>query len=618
MATNLLNPVKLASPVIRNYTNLTGVDFMNEASRVALNRSPDALNVYKDYTTSGECIETRPGHRLLAQLENEINGLYFFEHGEGFIVVVHVGTKLYKWTDFPDSDSSNFIELNNNIVMNDTKSQFIVFQNILYILDGKNYLKYDGENLSKVSDSAYIPTTTIGREPSGGGEMYQAINLLQKKRINQFVADGTSVAYALDSTAISDDIVEVVANGSTLVENEDFTVDRVNGIITFNVAPAIPGISGQDNVFITFSKEIDGYINRIPKCTLIQVFDNRVFFSGHPEYKNALFHCKLENPEYISDLDYYQDGLDEAAIKSMCVGNNILWVFKESNQQNNTIFYHVPNLDAENGKVYPSAQGNISTGCNSSCCNFNDDIVFMTQYGLEGISGNISSEQVLSHRSTLVDSKMINQENFEEMSFVEWRGYLLCLVNGKIFLADSRQLFRGIKGKEYEWYYWDGFSTEESKLVLLREYKGSLYLGFSDGKIAILEGTNDNGRIIYSYWTTPADVFGNENHYKTTNKRGGIIKLKTIPNSKVKISERTNKLDNYKDIKEYAMTGFDFENIDFDNFDFSMNNNNYLIVKIKEKKFIEISLKVYSNELDRPFGLYGITLESYVGGYIKK
>ena len=92
----------------------------------------------------------------------------------------------------------------------------------------------------------------------------------------------------------------------------------------------------------------------------------------------------------------------------------------------------------------------------------------------------------------------------------------------------------------------------------------------------------------------------------------------TIPNSKVKIAERTNKIENFKDIKEYSMTGFDFSNLDFENFDFSMTNNNYLIVKIKEKKFIEISLKVYSDELNRPFGLYGITLESYVGGYIKK
>lgn len=614
MATNLLSPRQLASPITRQYINLTGVDFHNEPSRVSLNRSPDALNVYKNYQSSGECIETRPGWNLLGDFTDKINGLYFFEHGSGYIVIVHSGTKLYRWNGFPDEQE--LVTLYSD--MADSKSQFIVFQNILYILDGENYLQYDGTLLTEVSVNAYIPTTTIGRSPTGGGEMYQPVNVLTPKRTNQFVGDGTSTAFALDSYDIDSTPVLAEVNGVAKIENTDFTVNRSTGVVTFNTAPSTPEISGQDNVFITFGKTISGYSDRIANCTLMTVFDNRVFYSGNPDYKNAVFHCKLENPAYISDLDYYQDGQDESKIKSMCVGNNVLWVFKESNQQNNTIYYHVPTLDTENGRIYPSAQGNVSIGCNSDSCNFNDDIVFMTEQGLEGVSGYISSEQVLSHRSTLVDSKMINEEDFDKCSFTEWQGYLLCLVNGSIYLADSRQLFRGIEGKEYEWYYWKDFAQEGVKLILLREYKGKLYLGFSNGNIGILEGTSDNGEIITSYWTTPEDVFGNENHYKTTNKRGGIIKLQSIPNSKVKVLEKTNKAETYKLIKEYSMTGFDFGDFDFGNVNFDIKSQNYLVVKIKEKKFVDISLKILSDELDRPFGLYGVTLESYVGGYIKK
>lgn len=213
---------------------------------------------------------------------------------------------------------------------------------------------------------------------------------------------------------------------------------------------------------------------------------------------------------------------------------------------------------------------------------------------------------------------MVNEEDFDQTTFVEWRGYLLCLVNGKIFLADSRQLFKGTRGTEYEWYYWDGFSTETSKLVLLREYKGNLYLGFSDGSVGILEGTNDNHRVIESYWTTPSDIFENGNHYKTTNKKGGNVKLQTIPNSKVKVAKKSNKTDSYETIKEFSMSGFDFNNLDFGNFDFCLTNQNYTVIKPKEKKFIELQLKIYSDELDKPFGLYEIILESYVGGYIKR
>ena len=164
MATNLLSPRNLASPIVRQYINLTGVDFHNEASRVALNRSPDALNVYKNYQSSGECIETRPGWSLLGTYSDTIYGMYFFEHNNGYIVIVHSGTKLYKWNNFPSDDPTDFAQIYTG--MAEKKSQFIVFQNILYILDGTNYLRYDGSVLTPVSTYAYVPTTTIGRSPS--------------------------------------------------------------------------------------------------------------------------------------------------------------------------------------------------------------------------------------------------------------------------------------------------------------------------------------------------------------------------------------------------------------------------------------------------------------------
>lgn len=45
----------------RIYANLKGVDFLQEESLVDLSRSPDALNVWKNYEdTQGACIETRP------------------------------------------------------------------------------------------------------------------------------------------------------------------------------------------------------------------------------------------------------------------------------------------------------------------------------------------------------------------------------------------------------------------------------------------------------------------------------------------------------------------------------------------------------------------------------
>lgn len=593
----------MATSVKRQYTNLAGVDFKNDESLVNLNRSPDALNVYKDYSAEGNCIQTRPGYFKLAQFVGNINGLYIYNNTTA---LVHAGNKLYLWSNFPSVPEEPQVL---SETMYNARSSFFIFNDKVYINDGLNYLVYDG-SLKCVSDDAFIPTTTISRSPSGGGTMYQDVNLLQPKRINSFTADGTSKDYYLDTTEITS-IDEVYVNDTLTTA---YTVSLALGKITFNTAPAKPDLSGVDNVKIVFSKEVTGYTDRISKCTISQVFDNRVFFTGNDTFKNAIFHSELENPAYISDLSYYQDGTSEAKIKSMTVGNNILWVFKEPNQENATVFYHIPTTSNEYGRIYPSKQGNVSTGCYSTCINFNDDIVFLSKYGLEGITGDIEQEQLLSHRSSLIDNKLINASNFNIAQMAEWQGYLLILVDKYIFLADSRQKFQGINGIEYEWYLWN---VENSIPSILKEYKGNLYIGSGDGSIFILSGTNDDGVAINSYWTTPMDAFGYSNMFKTTNKRGGLARIKTIPNGKIKIAERTNKRDE-RYITSKASTGFDYNNIDYSNFAYTTKNESYIVYKIKEKKFLNISLKFYSDELDKPFGIYSAVLEAFIGGYAKR
>lgn len=595
----------ISTPIRRTYSDFRGVDFANDPSLVLLSRSPDALNVWKNYKdTQGSCIESRPGYRELANFMSKINGIYFYNDK----ALIHAGTNLFLWENFPDTPTGTILKNN----MNDAKSSFVIFNEKLYIVDGANYLVYDGTTLKDVSsDNPYIPTTTISRSPSGGGEPYQDVNVLQPKRKNTFVADGTSTEYYLDTTNI-DSVTEVKVNDAVVT---NYTVNTTAGKVTFTTAPSAPVLSGTDNVEITYSKSVSGYIDRISKCTKMVVFDRRLFFTGNPDYPNAIFHSQLNTPNYVSDLAYYQDGTDEAEIKALVVGNNILWVFKEPSQERDTIFYHTATTDSI-GKVYPNFQGNVSTGCYSDAINYKDDIVFLSKTGLEGISSNdIASQQLLSHKSSLVDNKLVNENNFDLSMMTEWNGYLLILVNSHIYLGDIRQLYQSVNGYEYEWYYWE---LENTQATILKEYKGNLYIGAEDGSIFIIDGTNDNGEIIESYWTTPMDNFGYGNKYKTTNKRGGVAKIKTIPNGKVKVAERTNKNTVDKFIKEYASGGFDFGNIDFENFEFSTDVTSNIVYKIKEKKWIELQLKFYSDELDKPFGIYDSIIETFVGGYVKR
>ena len=193
----------------------------------------------------------------------------------------------------------------------------------------------------------------------------------------------------------------------------------------------------------------------------------------------------------------------------------------------------------------------------------------------------------------------------------------LCVIRTKIYLADSRQVYNGIKGKEYEWYYWTDISEDNSNISAIREYKDELYIGLENGTLIKLGGTNDSGKAIEAYWTTPKDTFKYENKYKSINKRGAVVNVKTIPNGKIKIAKKTDK-ENWNLLSEFSISGFDFSNIDFSNFDFSTSEHNYVILPAKTKKIIYMSLKFYSDELDKSFGIYSANLEAFIGGYVKR
>lgn len=607
----------MATGIKRTYADFKGVDFSSEPSLVDITRSPDALNVWKNYKdTEGTCIETRPGYRKIAQIGSKINGIYIYNSVKA---IIHSGIELYEWSNFPNTpDEENLKKLYED--MNDTRNvSFNIVENKLYINDGKTYLVYNGEALKKVTeDEPFIPTTTISRKAGniGGGETLQDVNVLTPKRKNTFLGDGESTQFYLDAQQIDTAEVEAIVNDVELQEDTDFTVDRIKGIITFNEAPSEPNLSGYDNVVVTFSKTVEGYADRINKCDKVLQFDNRLFYTGNPDYPNAIFHSELNNPQYISDLNYYEDGSDDASITSMVVGNNVLWVFKNLDQNNANVFYHTPALDEDQGRYYPSSQGNVELGCLSTSGNFGDDIVYLSRYGLEGLAtDNLNSKQIVAHRSSLVDAKMINENDYENATLTEYKGYLLILVNGKVFLADSRQKYANLNSFEYEWFYWNISNVAPN---ILKEYNDELYIGTKDGAIFILDGTNDNDNAINSYWTTPMDNFGYNNQLKTTNKRGGLAKIKTIPNGIIKVARKTDKSDEYRYATEKSATGFSFLNIDFSNFSFITSNKSYLIYKIKEKKINEISLKFYSDEKDKPFGLYSAVIEAFVGGYVKK
>lgn len=559
--------------VSRVYGAFRGVDFRGE--EIDLPRSPNSLNVWKDYKET-DSIRTRPGMKRV-HMNNNVNGIFFYKGA----MLIHSGTKLYK--DLVGVTVQLKDDLNNAV------SDAFVYEGIWYFKDGKNYLQYDGQTIKEVE--GYVPTTSIGRKPTdgnsvGGGTTNEDINMLSDYRKNTFLGDSESTFFYLDTKEIDDDfpVKVTISIAGKDTPYEAITVDYKNGVVEFNEAPPVPDTVGQDNVTIEFKKSVSGYKERILGCTLLQVFDNRVFFSGNPNYPNFVWHCSLNDPTYCSDLDYYQEGLDSAKVTGLVAGNNALWVFREPSDANTTVFYHAPTIDSDYGKIYPSQHSSITTGCVGKAINFNDDIIFFSDRGMEGISGDITTEQAVAHRSSLVDRKMTAEPNYKNMILAEWEGYLFVFIGSKAYLADSRTAFANEGHAEYEWFYWDlGMN-----ITCARVHDGVLYLGTATGVYALTDHDSD----VESYWVTPKDKFLSPHKLKTTNKRGCVVEAKG-------------------DISVYAK----LEDTDFELIGTYENITDYFVSRIKRKKWKDIQLKFYSKTR---FSLETATLEAFVGGYIKR
>ena len=557
------------------YRGFRGVDFRGE--EIDLTRSPDSVNMWKDYREI-DSIRTRPALKLFDKFNDTVWGIFFYKVRGMEHIFVHAGTNLY----MKGTISYRLVYGGHNA----RPSNAFIFDDIWYFMDGKNYLCFDGGSVKKVT--GYIPTTSISRTPEGSGKTHEEVNLLTGRRKNTFVGDDTSFEYHLDTQDIDDEEIDgvyptVTVNGNKLLTSQ-YSVDFKNGIVTLKTPAGTPLTVGQDNVVITFTKTITGNSDKITKCTIVQMFDNRIFVSGNPDYPNTIWHCSLNEPKYFSDDDRYNEGLDSGTVKGIVAGNDALWIFKEPSQANTTVFYHRPQMDYEYGKIYPSVHSSISTGCIGKAINFNDDIIFFSDRGAEGINGDVTTEQVIAHRSSLVDRKLTAEPNYANMLLEEWEGYLVVIIDNKAYLADSRAMYQNLNHPEYEWFYWEF----DKKITSVKVDKRVLYLGTEDGIYTL----TDNDADIPCHWTTPKNKFNYPQRTKTTNKRGAVVEAE----GDISVSVKTEK-------SEFEHIG-DFNDV-----------TDFFVMRIKRKKFKDLQLQFKSTTR---FSLESATLECYVGGYIKR
>lgn len=608
------------------YSRFKGVDFSVDASLVSKDRSPYAPNLIADV---GGMPEKRLGWRTLHTLEQPINGIWYGEINGQKSFIAHGGTKIYKFT------AVNFEIIKENV--NNAKSTAFFMRSSddtgkIYILTGGEFLEYDGTTVKNVADDGYIPTILISRNPTGGGTVYEAVNLISGKRTESFLGNDTDKVYQLSANKIdSVDKVEVLNSNGEKVTTTEYTADLTTGKITFT-ATHTPVVTGQDNVFITYTKTVEGYADRINKCTISDLYglggSNRVFLSGNPDYKAYDWYSDIFKPNYFPDLNYSIVGTSDTAIMGYQRLGKYQMILKEDNQQDSTVFQRYGTLNDDGSVTFSVEQGVAGIGAISKRCfgMLADEPLFLSRQGIQAItSNNILAERTIRNRSFFVDSYLTKETNLQNAVACEWNGFYVLCINGAAYVLDGKNKSykeRSIASYDYnyECYYWTNIPA-----VCLLSVAGELYFGTEDGRICkfntdieTMSKYSDDGKAIVASWSTLNDDDDAPHLYKSMTKKGCLVTIKPYTRSSGTIY--VCKDGNPRQfLRSGTMDILDWDDIDFDRFTFNTNDSPQdIFFKKKVKKYKRLQIIVENDALNEGFGVLQIVKTFTVGNYAKK
>lgn len=623
----------------QEYSQFVGVDFTNPVTEVAANRSPDCINMIAG---DSQFPQKRTGYEIINTFDSRINGIFkFIDSNNVKRMVVHSGNKLYSFIETSPVIQPNppqayiyVVVLPQNAVptviyegMNNSRSTSFVMNNKLYVIDGSKYVVYDGNTCTDVE--GHIPTTVISASPNGGGDDYEPINLLSTQRINSFLGTATAVTYQLDATNITsvDKVEKLNANGTwDIVTN--YTVNTASGEITFTSAPGESVITGDDNIKVTFSKNVASNRSKICNCRIYAYYglnnDKRIFLSGNPNYKNYDWYSWTNDPTYFPETYYNVVGADNSAIMGYLKQYDSLIIIKQRNDQEATIYIRKA-TENNNGDLVFTTQNGLSGMGAVSMYAFNtlyDDNVFLSENGVFGLdTSSVTLQRTTQLRSLFVNGKLLNEQNLEEAVACIWKSFYCLFINGHVYLADARQRSSNGSGSSgYEWYYWDNVPARTAA-----EYEGQLYFGDNVGNLYVfktekeygMEAYSDNGEAIDAYWTTKYDDLGDCSSFKKIAKRNvGLVMMPFGKTSgKIYYAGSEEKL-----IKTYSLSvNFDFDDVDFDEFNFGkLPIPTYIPCNKKEKNVGMFRMKIQNNKINEAFGIFKIHLKFEYKKPIKK
>lgn len=573
------------NPPLLRIEPFKGINLSVTPTQIDQHQSPDMLNMTIDERGS---LNKRTGYERVFATSlgvGKINGMYLFRKKDGTskFIIAH-GTKLY--THVNDEQP---IEIHSGIA--NQAVSFFVMNDKCYIMDGVNYLVYDGTTVSAVVP--YIPTLTISGKPGvlATGTLLEDFNLLGAGFKETYSGDGTLKDFALSLKPIDATPVIVKMNNVVQTLTTHYTVNTTTGIITFVTAPPV----GTNNVEITAYKTQVDFPNRIKKCTFNVLFggsnDTRVFVGGNPEFGNQIWRLGLNDPTYAPENGFYKVGSDSDKVQGFSKQYDYLVIEKERSKW--LMHYEIQGgeptfpLKPINDQVGTFARGTIQTVENNP--------VSLDRTGVYMLmASTVRDERNVQHISTNVDERLLSEPNLDEAVSVDYDRKYWIAVNGNVYIYDY---------SFNEWYLYDninasGFIEINGELYFSSSAEGLVYRFYKESDTAPF---SDDGEPIVAYWKSKYFVFGADELKKLVEKV--FLTLKPDNRTSADVYYISNKKASDL-IKTIRMDTYDMSDLDFNYYSFLTSDfPQEAMLKIKAKKVTHFQLIIENRRIDESLGL---------------
>lgn len=643
-----------------SYSKLLGCDFSIDPSQVNNRRSPSCLNMISD--NGGNPVKRKGWEIINNTYAGEIENIWTLRENNN-IYIVFTNTYRNESTLHCIDENGTEYELvsegNVNVAIGKLCAYYTNISNDqhgLYIIDeGACHRVYYDNGIKHEEVTPFIPTILISRDPTGGGVVYDDINLLTRQRTEMFYNDVEQFPNNKDfvvSSSINTSKpykFEYMDSEGEWKEDESITVNGATFTASEHYAPVT---NGKDNIKITYYAVGDDNKQKILNCKSCahysSGFQDQIFVTGNVDDPNTIYYSAKNNISYFPDLNYISIGGENTIAGFLNLGD-YLAVVKSGTSLDTSVFLIQPtsiktqtvvinekntsttNIDTFSIKRTTSGIGAISDRAFGV---LNDEPLFLSKFGIYGIASvNVLSDKIIRNRSFFIDQKLVNEVGLESAVGTVWKNYFVVVANSHAYILDGRHKSNDQTGNTsygYEAYYWDNIPA-----ISITSYDEELIFGTADGKICRFKNTgmgtdysdgtvrsdsSIEGTPIIAEWSTPFDNDGITEYYKTMMKKGTMCTIVQKPKTSVKVYIKSDDSGEIYIGEKIVDTAYIFDGvIDFSDLYFNIpTEHTDVFFRKKRKKYKRIQIILRNDSLNEPFGVLEIVKTYTIQRFAKR